>query len=341
LINQNSAYEGDYQGERAVWLRYGRYEAVMLPDIGGNLVAFRDVETGYHFLHEPAQEEMDEFKANPIIHGIPVLFPPNRYEDGNLNWEGINYKLPVNEEHTGNHLHGFLYNIPWNIDDFGKTKLESFVIVSITVDEEHPIYNYLPFQFTLRLRYALSDEGLSQRVTIHNNGDRKLPCLLAFHTSLNAPFDPKGLAKDCKVKLTIGERWELNERMLPTTRFQTLSQGEKRLQGSGVYPFFETLDNHYTAAPQNGRNRMELTDERLENTFVYDVGTSYKHWMIWNRGAQEGFFCPEPQINLVNAPNLQLPAEEISLYSLEPGEIWEETSRLYMKQRKIELDENL
>ena len=90
--------------------------------------------------------------------------------------------------------------------------------------------------------------------------------------------------------------------MLPTGSHQELSANEQAMQGAGVYPFFESMDNHYTAVPQNGRNRMELTDEAEKVTLVYDVGTSYKQWMIWNNEATEGFFCPEPQINLVNAP---------------------------------------
>ena len=104
--------------------------------------------------------------------------------------------------------------------------------------------------------------------------------------------------------------------MLPTGKFQPLTEQEVQLRDEGIYPFFDQLDNHYTAAPQNGRNRMELTDLKLGMTLVYDVGTSYKQWMIWNNGATEGFFCPEPQINLVNAPNVDLPHEEIGLFSL-------------------------
>ncbi|MBW7458809.1 aldose 1-epimerase, partial [Paenibacillus sepulcri] len=138
-------------------------------------------------------------------------------------------------------------------------------------------------------------------------------------------------AADYRVKLTIGSRWEMSERMLPTGEFLPLTAEEEQLKGEGVYPFFTELDNHYTAVPQNGRNRMELTDTKLGRTLVYDVGTSYKQWMIWNNFATEGFFCPEPQINLVNAPNVDLPADEIGLFSLAPGEIWEETGRLYLK----------
>jgi aldose 1-epimerase len=331
-MSQIHAYEGTYQGEKAVWLKAGRYEAALLPEIGGNLIAFRDTENGFRFLHEPALDEMEAFKKRPMIHGIPVLFPPNRYEDGKFPWNGKTYQFPVNEQATGNHLHGFLYNIPWEVDEFGHSKLESFVTVSIIVDENHPAYEYFPFKFKVQLRYSLSDEGLFQRATIRNNGGNVMPCLLAFHTAVNAPFAPDGSAKDYRVKLTIGQRWELDGRMLPTSQFQPLKEKENQLRDEGVFPFFEAMDNHYTSVPQNGRNRMELTDTKQGTTLVYDVGTSYKQWMIWNNFATEGFFCPEPQINLVNAPNVDLPAEEIGLFGLHPGDIWEETGRLYVKE---------
>lgn len=326
-----TAYEGHYEGERAIWLKAGRYEAAMLPGIGGNLICFRDTEQGYTFLHEPGAEEMEAFKASPGIHGIPVLFPPNRYEDGQFPWNGKTYQFPVNEEATGNHLHGFLHTAAWEVEEFGSGVSESFVTVSIKIDDQHPSFQYLPHKYTVKLRYALSEEGLSQHLTVRNDGEDVMPCLLAFHTAVNAPFAKESEAKDYRIKATIGERWEMSGRMLPTGNYQPLEPEEEQLRGEGVNPFWASMDNHYTAVPQNGRNRMELSDLKEGITLVYDVGTSYKQWMIWNNGATEGFFCPEPQINLVNAPKSQLPAEEIGLFSLAPGEYWEETARFYVK----------
>ncbi|WP_058301987.1 aldose 1-epimerase [Gorillibacterium timonense] len=331
MNTKTDAYLGNYQGEKAVWLKADHYEAVLLPEIGGNLIAFRDTEKNYRILREPAENEMETFKANPGVYGIPVLFPPNRYEDGKFPWNGRELDFPVNEERTSNHLHGFLHTAAWNVDQMGVNGEESFVVVSLTVDEQHPIYRYLPFSFVFQLRYTLHPQlGLSQHVLIRNKGEETMPCLLAFHTAVNAPFAPDSTSKDCKVKLTIGERWELSDRMLPTGRYQELTLEEVLLRDGGVYPFFASLDNHYTAKPQGGRNRMELTDTKAGVTLVYDVGTSYKQWMIWNNGGAEGFFCPEPQMNLVNAPKVDLPADEIGLIGLAPGEIFEETSRLYL-----------
>jgi len=330
-MKATAAYEGTYNGEPAVWLKAGRYEAAVLPGVGANLIAFRDLENGCKFLREPGEDEMESFKAVPYVHGIPVLFPPNRYEDGKFPWQGTTYTFPVNEAATGNHLHGFVSGIPWAVEDLGSGSRESFVTVSLTVREGHEVYRHLPFDFTLKLRYALSEDGLSQQFYIRNDGDKVLPALYAFHTTVNAPFAPGSTARDCKVKLTIGDRWEMSGRMLPTGGYQPLTAEEEALKGDGVYPFFAPMDNHYTAVPQNGRNRMELTDSRAGLTLVYDVGTSYKQWMIWNNGATEGFFCPEPQVNLVNAPNVDLPAERTGLFSLAPGEVWEESARLYVR----------
>lgn len=327
----HKAFEGTFHGEKAIWLQSGPYEAAILPEIGGNLIAFRDTEQNYQFLREPAESEMEDFKANPGVHGIPVLFPPNRYEDGKFPWNGKTYSFPVNEVATGNHLHGFLHTIPWAMEEYGTTSAESYVTVSVRIDRNHKVYAMLPHVFTFKLRYTLSENGLSQQVLIRNEGEDDMPCLLAFHTAINAPFAKESHAEDCRLKLTIGERWELNDRMLPTGKFQPLSDDEKRMKDGEVSPYFASMDNHYTAVAQNGRNRMELTDTRLGKTLVYDVGTSYKQWMIWNNGACGQYFCPEPQINLVNAPNVKLPADEIGLFSLSPGEIWEETSRLYLR----------
>jgi aldose 1-epimerase len=323
------AYEGEYLTEKAVWLKAGRYEAVMLPVIGGNLAAFRNTVDGHRYLHEPGPEDWEAFRARPLQHGIPVLFPPNRYEDGKIPWNGQTYQLPVNETLENNHLHGFLYNIPWKLQSYGTTQEQAYVTVSISVDRHHPIYAHFPHEFTVQLRYSLSEQGLEQRVSVRNEGPEEMPCMLGFHTAVNAPFTEGGSAEHCRMKMTIGKRWKLNGRMLPTGEQLELSETEREMKDGGIYPFGEVMDNHYTAEPHEELNRMELTDRRTGVKLVYETGRSFKQWMIWNNFGNEGFFCPEPQTSLVNAPNVNLSYQETGLISLTPGETWEETSRLY------------
>lgn len=330
MTHQNQAVEEQFGGIPAVWLRFNQFEAAVIPSVGGNLVAYRDTEQGHRYLREPDLNNMDAFRAAPAVYGIPILSPPNRYEDGRFPWDGEIYQLPVNEPATGNHLHGFLHDVEWNVEGYGTNELESYVLLSQEVKEGHPFHKYLPFTFTVTLRYTLNQDGLQQQLKVRNKGTKRMPNLFAFHTAISVPFDSASQRSDYTAKITIGQRRELNERSLPTGEFQPLTPDEEKLKAEGVSPFFAAMDNHYTAVPQNGRNYMELTDHRTGHKLVYDVGTSYKHWMIWNNNMEDNFFCPEPQMNLVNAPNVKgASAEEIGLIGLEAGEIFEQTSRLY------------
>jgi len=325
----NKCVQGTYFDESAIILQTSKYEAVVLPNVGANLIAFRDTELKYHFLREPKSNEMDKFRAFPVVYGIPVLFPPNRFEDGKIPWNGEVYQFPINEPDKGNHLHGFACNTPWEVVSFDADSTASRVTLALKVTKEHPIHTYFPHSFTIKLSYHLSDEGLQQHVMIKNDGEKRMPCMIGFHTAINAPFAANSSMDQYKFKLTIGERWQLNERSLPTGAYQPLTSEEQKMKTGDLSPYFAPMDNHYTAQPQDGRNRMELTDENNHIKLVYDVGTAFKHWMVWNSGNRKGFFCPEPQTILVNAPNTSLPAEQIGLAGLEKGELWEASSRLY------------
>ena len=84
-----------------------------------------------------------------------------------------------------------LHTTPWSVEDYGSSEAESYVVVSVTVDENHPVYAMLPHRFTFRLRYTLNQDGLAQHVFIRNQGTSSMPCLLAFHTAINAPLPRK------------------------------------------------------------------------------------------------------------------------------------------------------
>lgn len=326
-------YVGTYQGEAAVWLKAGPYEAAVLPGTGANLIALRDVEKGYRIIREPEADELESFLARPMAHGIPVLFPPNRYDGGQFRIGELEYRLPINEPERGNHLHGLCFDQPWETVRTGADERSSYAEFAFERDAIHTDLVQFPHRFRLTLLYTLSADGLRQQVTVHNLSPQPMPCMLGFHTAVNAPFVPGSTNADCRFTMTIGGRWELDDRMLPTGRKQPLSPFEAsfRDETTGASPFAEAMDNHYSAVPGPGGNRMMLTDTRANVRLVYEAGGKYRQWMIWNNVASGGFFCPEPQINMVNAPSLRLPVEETGLLLLPPGETWTESSRLYVE----------
>ncbi|MFB5188814.1 aldose 1-epimerase [Alicyclobacillus fastidiosus] len=326
-----SVREITYHGEKAVCFEYGPFQAVVLPEIGANLISFRDVERGLSFLREPTVDEMPEFTSSPTKHGIPVLFPPNRFEDGVFSIGEYTYQLPINEPSRNNHLHGFLHSVAWDVTATGRGEHDAFAVFTLVVDEEHPVYKAFPHCFRFDLEYRLSNTGLRQTVSVQNQGTSPMPCMLGFHTAISVPFSERSTKSDYLFTATVGRRLELSERMLPTGNHLDLAPAERSMQTVGVNPFFEPMDNHYTARPEKGRNFATVTDRREHIRLVYDVGVKYRHWMIWNNEAGGSFFCPEPQINRVNAPNLSLASEETGLVILKQGETWSEVSTMFIE----------
>lgn len=217
---------------------------------------------------------------------------------------------------------------PWELKEYGDNERESFAVLRQHVEETHPAYALFPHVFDMEIRYALSDNGLTQTVIIHNRGPDPLPLMLGFHTAFHVPFHHGSREEDYRIKVTIDQRWNVRERMMPDGTMAALDEKERMLRDEGVAPFSRKWSSYYTAEPQNGRNRMELTDSKQNIRLIYEVSSSYRNWTIWNGDAQSGFICAEPQTSAVNAANLQLPYEQTGMIRLEPGESWNGVSRI-------------
>ncbi len=325
---QTNVTEHNFHGTMAITLSAGKYSAMVLPEMGGNVVSFKDEEKQYSFLRTPP--DVAAVTRRPVLYGMPVLFPPNRYEDGTFTINNRTYQFPINEEATHNHIHGFLKDIPWDVTAAGTTSETAYVEVSERIDADSDIFRYFPHEFTIRIRYTLTSEGLQHDVRVENNGREAIPLMLGFHTTLNVPFAVGSAPEDYTIAVTVGERWELSDRMLPTGRYQSLTTDEEHLRDTGVYPFYTALDNHYTAMPQDGKNYAALTDRRLGVRLIYEADGHYRQWMVFNNFGRGEFVCPEPQTSMVNAPNVDLPSNTTGLVMLEPTAVWQATSRLYV-----------
>ena len=83
----------DFCGLEAVYMEAGGYEAVMIPSIGANMVKLYHKEKDIDILRYPTPEDVEIFKTRPQVFGMPLLFPPNRIEDGTYSYEGKVYNI--------------------------------------------------------------------------------------------------------------------------------------------------------------------------------------------------------------------------------------------------------
>jgi aldose 1-epimerase len=334
-IDESSSRFIDWDGERAVHMCAGGYEAVVIPDVGANLIELKHIPFGTQLLRKPAG--IKELKQKPQVYGIPVLLPPNRIEDGTFSMGGKTYSFPVNEPARNNHIHGFLHSSVWDVkihedtpNDTAKTEY------TFNADENTPFFAYFPHKFHISLTYTLSQTGLSQQVCIRNTGNEPMPMGLGFHTAFNTPFHPDSTEEDCIVKASVGKRWLLNERMLPTGEFAELDADEMKFRTSGTSPSEIIMDNHYTAEPLEIKgikfNGAIIEDMSKRLRLVYGIGNKYIHWTIWNNGGHKGFVCPEPQTWAINAPNIGLPDEITGVTTIQPDETWCEICSIHVER---------
>jgi aldose 1-epimerase len=72
-----------------------------------------------------------------------------------------------------------------------------------------------------------------------------------------------------------------------------------------------------------------MTDLETGNRVCYEVDETFKFFIMWNDRGTKDYFCPEPMSWMINAPNLNLPAEETGYIELAPGESKTVTERIY------------
>jgi aldose 1-epimerase len=328
---------GDYNlnGLDGIMFSAGGYRAVVLPGRGANVVLLDNTVLGASILRTPRTK--DSYDENPSLFGIPVLFPPNRIDMGKFSACGRNYSFPVNETERGNHLHGFLSDAQWNVESKKAAGDYAEITLSFKNTETSHFFDYYPLLFKITIVNRLSADGLFQDVSIINNGNTDMPFGLGFHTTFNLPFHPDGSVDDIRLMMTVEGKWELDERMLPTGRKLFPQDWESELGQDGIIPLEHPLDNHYPAKPmqhEDGEfNRAVLIDFFAGLRIIYEVGKSFKHWMLYNgMENRKDFICPEPQTWMVNAPNIDKPADETGLIILSPGETWTDYTKIKVEK---------
>ena len=320
-----------YGDEKAIVLRAASYEAWVLPGIGGHVVALRDQARGLRLLREPLADtsgDLTAYRRDPIPYGIPLLFPPNRIEDGTFTAAGVTYRFPINEPKLHNRLHGLFARARWDVAERGPSDGGAVLHLRHSLRKEDEEFAWFPHPLTLELDYRLSRQGLAWTVQVTNDGRAPMPLLLGFHTALRTPPGASGDAGPCELSMNIGDKWELSPRKLPTGRTIARDDMEEGIAAGHGIPFAHAIDALFSAVPLGGPNVCRLRLPALGVDVIYETDPKFRAWMLWNGDAKSGFFCPEPMTCLVNAPNLDLPWQVSGMQLLPGGASFTASSRL-------------
>lgn len=223
-----------WHGMRAVEFSKGDYAALLVPDMGANLVRLADTRRGIEILRAPAGDEVEEFRRRPHVFGLPILFPPNRIADGQYTFDGRTYRFPITDAKGGHYHHGILKSQPFAVSKAWETADEVLVECRYYSNAGNDaIFRDFPHEFKCKIVYRLTARGLEQEVMFANRSKEPMPVGVGFHTPMRIPF-AGGAAGDYVMRAAVGERVELSERNIPTGRKLPLSEKFARLRGAGL-----------------------------------------------------------------------------------------------------------
>jgi aldose 1-epimerase len=179
-------------------LTFGDQHAVVT-EVGAGLriytVGGHDVIDGY-----------SDDEVPPIGRGQVLLPWPNRIEDGQYEFAGTVYQLPINEPSLRNALHGLTRWMKWT----ALHQAEDRVLMSLVLDPQ----DGYPFSLRFDVDYRLSEGGLTIGTTAKNLGRQAAPFGAGHH-----PYITIGtLIDQAALKMPALLRLETNDRRIPTGR---------------------------------------------------------------------------------------------------------------------------
>ena len=291
---------------RKLSLSNGIFQAKIVPGIGGNVISLRHLASGTKLLREPAN--LQELAKFPEQFGLPVLFPPNRIDGGKFTFEGRNCLLPVNEIAMNNHLHGLAVGKAWDVVSANKNSVELKYVFS----QECPEYEGFPFAFTLKRNLILTSYGLTDQMTVINDGQWNMPLGLGYHSTFPA--------KSAKVRLSVGvDQFEIGERFLPTGRHLPWSEIDPRnwFNPDGINAGFHTLAAKIILDDGTVLHGAQIRYET--GLLQYLTDEKFGFWYTWNKMGKGDFISLEPVSWMANALNLSVSGEETGVQVLVPG----------------------
>lgn len=289
-----------WRGLQAIRLIGGEYEATVLPQFGANCISLIHKPSGSELLRVPSSAA--ELRNGLNVYGLPLLFPPNRIQDGKFTFEGREYVFPVNEPERGNHIHGFISGTEFAYAGGGAFEYEA--------TESKPYLSF-PHAFLLRREYLLDGKGLYASVTVTNNSGHTMPVGVGIHAALRAEPD-----EDCRLQAEALCRWNVDEKRLLTTGEMTADEPLiEALRKGTLCPDIEPI-----SALLEYRAGSEIVLMKRSGAWHCAPDPSFRFIMLWNGSGKDGFVCPEPQSCMTDAPNLPLPREVTGLCALAPGD---------------------
>lgn len=277
-------------------LFFGDWKLTAAPECGGNLASL------YWKNHKITRsfDTVEEWVSPRACYGFPILFPPNRIEDGKFKLNGVEYSLPINETARNNHIHGIPMERCWALGNI----TENSITMDWSYTPDDPCYSGYPFDCTLSVTYTFLEKEMIQTLSIRNTGKLTIPCALGYHSAFVAP-EKAFVTGTGKRLLTIAEN-----------RFLPDGSEEEWCHGFAPNSWFDPKAVTEYGLFRTENKPLALLDYGNGLIVEYQPDEKFTWWLLWRPVNDSSYICTEPMNIPVNCHNYS-PAD---LPLLAPGE---------------------
>lgn len=280
------------------------YKIDVVPEYGMNCIKLTHDKPSANVLKTPQNVDILA-NDDAFLFGIPVLFFPNRISGGKFEFEGREYKFPINEPKHNNFLHGDLHGLSFDVTEYDLKHIKG-TYTAICKNS----YMTFPHSFEFSIEYSIERGRVNQIVSIKNTSNENMPVALGFHTTFN-------LSETTELKIPAERFAERNmTNYLPTGNFfddfdlkDTLNDGTYKPFGKPVSMLFKL-----------GGKNIEIHDRQKRTKVLYGFDEKFKYCMLFSRNGKD-HICIEPQTWLSNCPNIVGEREKYGFDYIAPNDI--------------------
>lgn len=328
---KTSCQQIQLNGAPVIEMKAGGYLAIIAPTVGSNIARLRDCKNKMEILRYHKENPIQKLTASPEVYGLPTLYIPNRLNHGRLRVSDATYQFPVNEGRFQNYLHGFLHKRNHTIVEMKVDGDKAIAKTQYIYDEKDLYFEYFPVKFQADYEFILDENGMNYNFTLTNLSDKQMPYGVCNHSAFKAPFMKGSKGKDIRIQIPALKRCIINERRLPTGELRDLSAYDQKYVNGTQLVNKVPIDNDMYLC---GTGELDgkpfygaiMTDKVSGKRICYEVDETFKFFIVWNDRGTKDYYCPEPMTWMIDAPNLDMPAEETGYIELAPGEsktVWE------------------
>jgi aldose 1-epimerase len=275
------------------------------PERGAMAVSLVHRPTGTEVLRRPA--DAAALDAAPFTHGIPILFPAGRIKGAACTVEGHVFRWPVNDSLGPNHLHGFLWKVPWRVTHREEHRAD----LEPTAKGRDAASAGFGAEIDAHLSYRLDANQMESQLTIRNRSARVIPFGAGYHTSL-------ALTRPWMLALPPGREWEMDQESLPTGRLLDRPHSLGPI-AEGVRVRELVSDTCYRP-DDGGPNVARLWDPQSGLSVEMHAPAPFRQWVVYRPSLDADFVSVEPVTWVHNAANLDLPSRLTGMAVLRPDE---------------------